>query len=59
VIIKLKMMIMSLKVNYKCNPVECAIVSCRFLHDVVWSIMRTEVVGFSTSVGSFGSFSLN
>ena len=31
---------------------------CRFLRDMVCSIMRTEVVGFSTSIGSSWIFLL-
>ena len=38
-------------------PIQRDVYSRRILRDVVCLIMQTELVGFSTSVGSFGSFS--
>jgi hypothetical protein len=38
-------------------PIRRDVYSRRILRDVVCSVIQTEVVDFSTSVGSFGSFS--
>jgi hypothetical protein len=38
-------------------PIQRDVYSRRILRDVVCLIMQPELVGFSTSVGSFGSFS--